>query len=103
MKPRPPTGAPCPADPTHGALLEIDGRLWCPHQSHDAARIRPAAPRDTAPAPIAAPVAPTGPTEPAPRRTVVDYTKLAPAGFRIVAPGAEPERPERPEPLTLWS
>ena len=25
----------CPTDPRHGALLEIDGALRCPHQEHD--------------------------------------------------------------------
>lgn len=35
-------GGLCPADPSHGPLIDLDGIAYCPHQGHDSARIRPA-------------------------------------------------------------
>lgn len=41
-----PSYALCPKNPEHGPILLLSGgQLWCPNQSHDSERVRPAVKR----------------------------------------------------------
>lgn len=35
MNRRPAPGTPCPTDPSHGPLVDVDGRPYCRNQAHD--------------------------------------------------------------------
>lgn len=90
MKPTP--GLACPTDPDHGAVLDLDGRTYCPNQAHDG---RPKTHPD-GPAPQSSPFR---------SPTIVDYSKPAPAGFTFqhVSPATMPAtdalgRPENAPP-----
>lgn len=100
------SGIPCPVDPNHGPLTDIDGRLYCRNQAHDGRpKTHPAGPAPrTSPFPDNAPAVEV---EIPKRRTVVDYSRPAPAGFTFqhVAPTTKPQedREAPTEALTLWT